>query len=318
MCGEGEDTVTSPSNAGTLTPAATLGAAPEDGQPDLSVLRKLLAERAGHIVDAWVRAQLERSAAGRGRRLSATEARDLSASVLEELAKGLSAARVDLSAPEYAELAKLLRKLSEDQANRGVSPTDTAQTVFSLKGALAAALSSSYPDQPEVLAAEIQTINDVVDELGLFTFEAYTAARDAIIAAQKDSLLELSTPVVKLWEGILAVPLIGTLDSVRTQMVMEGLLQAVVDTGSQVAIIDITGVPIVDTVVAQHLLKTIEATRLMGADTIISGIRPQIAQTMVHLGVEMGNITTKATLADAFQTALNLVGARLGRVSSTG
>ena len=158
------------------------------------------------------------------------------------------------------------------------------------------------------IAAEIMTANDLIDRLGLLTTEAFQKAREEIIIRQQQEMMELSTPVVKLWEGILALPLIGTLDSARTQVVMENLLQRIVETGSAIAIIDITGVPTVDTLVAQHLLKTVAATRLMGADCIISGIRPQIAQTIVHLGVDLTAVITKATMADAFEVALKRSG----------
>jgi len=150
----------------------------------------------------------------------------------------------------------------------------------------------------------------------LFTTEMYQRAREEVIARQQQDMLELSTPVVKLWDGVLALPMIGTLDSARTQVVMETLLQRIVETGSAVAILDITGVPTVDTLVAQHLLKTIAAARLMGADCIISGVRPQIAQTIVHLGVDLGNVITKATLADAFALALQRTGQTVVRVAA--
>jgi rsbT co-antagonist protein RsbR len=159
-------------------------------------------------------------------------------------------------------------------------------------------------DNAKALADEIWTATQLLDKLGLFTTEAYQKSREEVIGVQQQELLELSTPVVRLWEGVLALPLIGTLDSQRTQVVMESLLEKIVQTGSDIAIIDITGVPVVDTQVAQHLLKTVSAARLMGADCIISGIRPQIAQTIVHLGVELGSVVTKSTLADAFAVAL--------------
>ena len=163
---------------------------------------------------------------------------------------------------------------------------------------------------PAELGAETWTATVLLDRLGLFTTEVYQRSREEVIARQQQELLELSTPVVKLWEGVVAVPLIGTLDSARTQVVMENLLTRIVETGAQVAIIDITGVPTVDTLVAQHLIKTVAAARLMGAECIISGIRPQIAQTIVHLGVELENVTTKATLADAIAVALRGHGVR--------
>ena len=185
--------------------------------------------------------------------------------------------------------------------------------VFSLKLPLFARLRQAYGNDSAGLAADIWSASVLLDQLGLYVTEVYQKSREEVIARQQTELMELSTPVVKLWEGILALPLIGTLDSARTQVVMESLLQQIVATGAGIAIIDITGVPTVDTLVAQHLLKTVAAARLMGADCIISGIRPQIAQTIVHLGVALGDVVTKATLADAFAVALTRSGARIVR-----
>src|SRR5262249_5034300 len=178
----------------------------------------------------------------------------------------------------------------------------------SLKRPLFAVLRRDLANDPEALARETWTITEALDELGLYTTEVYQKTREDIIQRQQQEMLELSTPVVKLWDGVLALPLIGTLDSARTQVVMEGLLQRIVEAGAEIAILDITGVPTVDTLVAQHLIKTVTAARLMGADCIISGIRPAIAQTIVPLGVDLGDVVTKATLADAFAIALRKVG----------
>jgi rsbT co-antagonist protein RsbR len=180
--------------------------------------------------------------------------------------------------------------------------------VFSLKQPLFTRLRDSLRSEPATLADLTWMISTLFDELGLYTTEVFQASREQVIVRQQQELLELSTPVVQLWDGILALPLIGTLDSARTQVVMENLLQKIVETGAAISIIDITGVPTVDTLVAQHLLKTVAAARLMGADCIISGIRPQIAQTIVHLGVNLSNVTTKATLAAAFVIALQRTG----------
>jgi rsbT co-antagonist protein RsbR len=188
--------------------------------------------------------------------------------------------------------------------------------VYSLKDPLFGRLRQEIGHDATVLADEMWAASVLLDRLGLYTTEAYQQSREEVIARQNEAMLELSTPVVQLWEGILALPLIGTLDSVRTQVVMENLLQRIVETGASIAIIDITGVPTVDTLVAQHLLKTIAAARLMGADCIISGIRPQIAQTIVHLGVELQSVVTKATLADAFAVALQRTGLAVGRARS--
>ena len=205
---------------------------------------------------------------------------------------------------EWQEASDLLSEVSASRARLGFTPSETATFVFSLKQPLFDHLRVELRDDPEVLTEELWRVNVILDRLGLQTAEYYQRAREDVIRRQQQEMLELSTPVVQLWEGILALPLIGTLDSERTQVVMESLLNKIVETGASIAIIDITGVPTVDTLVAQHLLKTVSAARLMGADCIISGIRPQIAQTIVHLGVDLADVTTKSTLADAFAIAL--------------
>jgi rsbT co-antagonist protein RsbR len=201
----------------------------------------------------------------------------------------------------------VLEEVSRARALRGGTPTQTATFVFSLKLPLFELLGRECGKDAGALAREVWLATTVLDKLGLYTTEVFQKSREEVVRRQQDELLELSTPVVTLWEGVLALPLIGTLDSNRTQVVMENLLQTIVTTGAQIAIIDITGVPTVDTLVAQHLLKTVSAARLMGADCIISGIRPQIAQTIVHLGVEL-NVVSKATMADAFALALRRLG----------
>ncbi|MEV0345864.1 STAS domain-containing protein [Nonomuraea sp. NPDC050680] len=206
---------------------------------------------------------------------------------------------------DLADMRGLLAELSRSRARQGFTPADTSRAVFGLKEALYEAVESD--GGAEALRGFIW-FSRLIDDLGLFTFETYTTARERIILDQAEQLLELSTPVVKLWEGIVAVPLVGTLDSARTQVVMEKLLQTLVDTGAEHAVIDITGVPAVDTQVAQHLLKAVVAARLMGAECVISGIRPQIAHTIVTLGIEFGDIVTKASLADALAHALRRSG----------
>ncbi|MFF8959655.1 STAS domain-containing protein [Streptomyces sp. NPDC014894] len=231
------------------------------------------------------------------------ELHELYAALVEALRAGAQHAHSE----ELSELRALLTELSRNRARQGFTPSETALSVFALKQVLEPVLASGT-------AADVQAylrLSRLLDDLGLFTIETYTRAREEIIATQADQLLELSTPVVKLWDGVIAVPLVGTLDSARTQVVMEKLLQALVDTGSEQAIIDITGVPAVDTQVAQHLLKTIVAARLMGAECTVSGIRPQIAQTIVALGIEFGDIVTKASLADALQLALKKSGVEM-------
>jgi rsbT co-antagonist protein RsbR len=208
----------------------------------------------------------------------------------------------------WDEVRDLLAEISATRARGGSTPSETATFVFSFKQPLFKRLNAGFAGDPAALATASWSIGTLLDKFGLYTIEVFQRARDQIIVRQQQELLELSTPVVKLWNGILALPLIGTLDSARTQVVMENILQKIVDTGAIIAIIDITGVPTVDTLVAQHLMKTIAAARLMGADCIISGIRPQIAQTIVHLGVNLEDVITKATLADAFLIALERTG----------
>jgi rsbT co-antagonist protein RsbR len=208
----------------------------------------------------------------------------------------------------YDPLREMLGEISSSRALQGFTARETAIFVFSLKRPLFTAIREELAKDPAAMAEEMWDATELLDSLGLDTTDAYLKAREETIRRQQEEMLELSTPVVKLWEGILALPLIGTLDSARTQVVMESLLEAIVRTNSQVAIIDITGVPTVDTVVAQHLLKTVTAARLMGADCIISGVRPQIAQTIVHLGINLLDVTTKATLSDAFALAIKKSG----------
>jgi rsbT co-antagonist protein RsbR len=207
----------------------------------------------------------------------------------------------------WSQVRAFLTQLSADRARQGYTSSQTATFIFSLKRPLFQVLRREITD-PARFATATWELTELLDKLGLLTVESFQQSREQVIARQQEEMLELSTPVVKLWEGILALPMIGTLDSARTQVVMETLLQRIVETGSSIAIIDITGVPTVDTLVAQHLLKTITAIRLMGADCIISGVRPQIAQTIVHLGVNLQGISTKATLADALAAALERTG----------
>jgi rsbT co-antagonist protein RsbR len=214
---------------------------------------------------------------------------------------------IDITAPMWAETRAAIEEVSRSRAARGLTPWETATFVFSLKEPLFDLMRQKVGKDADRLAEEIWTATMLLDKLGLFTAEVFQKSREEIIARQQRELLELSTPVVRLWEGVLALPLIGTLDSERTQTVMESLLEEIVNSGAEIAIIDITGVPTVDTLVAQHLIKTVAAARLMGADCIINGIRPQIAQTIVHLGLELG-VVSKGTMADAFALALRRLG----------
>ena len=217
---------------------------------------------------------------------------------------------------DWGEARAFLEDLSRTRARQGFSPSETATFVFSLKQPLFARLRQDLGRDPDALAGEMWSTSVALDRLGLYTTEVYQKSREEVIVHQQREMLELSTPVVQLWQGVLGLPLIGTLDSARTQVVMENLLRSIVETGATIAVIDITGVPTVDTLVAQHLLKTVAAARLMGADCIISGIRPQIAQTIVHLGVDLNAVTTKATLADAFAVALQRTGFAVTRATS--
>ena len=214
----------------------------------------------------------------------------------------------DIDHRAFDDVRSLLAEISTTRAKQGSTPSETATFIFSLKQPLFVMLRDAMQANASDLADALWAVSTILDKLGLYTMEVFQKSRDQIIVRQQQELLELSTPVVKLWRDILALPLIGTLDSARTQVVMESLLQKIVETGAAIAIIDITGVPTVDTLVAQHLMKTIAAARLMGADCIISGIRPQIAQTIVHLGIDLQGITTKATLADALQLAMKKAG----------
>jgi rsbT co-antagonist protein RsbR len=273
-------------------------------KPPASRLPALLSEAAPHLLTDW----LSKLNTSPDPRATAVELETQCDSIIRRLAQGCREGNLsDIDAPSFAPLRDVLTDLSRSRALAGYSSTETATFLLSLKQPLFARLRTLLAGEPERLIAETMTISELIDALGLFMMEEYQRAREEVIIRQQTEIAELSTPVVKLWHGILAVPLIGTLDSARTQVVMENLLESIVRFEADIAIIDITGVPTVDTLVAQHLLKTVAAARLMGADCIISGIRPQIAQTMVHLGVEL-NVISKANLSDAFALALRRVG----------
>ena len=256
------------------------------------------------ILEEWLRHQVTQTKVADV--VSAADLRDESGRFLEAFAAGLAANQSDITGSAWSEARALLGDLSRSRAKVGLTPSETATFVFSLKQALFDRLVAGSKD-PGKLASDLWVVSLLLDRLGLYSVEVFMESREEMIRRQQQDLLELSTPVVKLWDRVLALPVIGTLDSARTQSVMEALLQAIVDEGAEIAIIDITGVPTVDTLVAQHLLKTVSAARLMGADCIISGIRPQIAQTIVHLGVSL-DVATKATMRDAFALALRRVG----------
>ncbi|WP_432902319.1 STAS domain-containing protein [Micromonospora matsumotoense] len=269
-------------------------------------LVELLAEHGERVVQRWT----EVVAASLRGRLSLAELRlqvqELHASMINAGGAGLA----DLQVPAAGELRAVLADLSRSRARQSFTATETAVSIYALKDVL---VELAETDGAELSLRDVVDFTGLVDRMGLLTFETYVQTREGLIADQAEQLLELSTPVVKIWDGVVAVPLVGTLDSARAQVVMERLLQTLVDTGSPYAIIDITGVPAVDTQVAQHILKTVVAARLMGADCIISGIRPQIAQTIVALGIEFGDIATKASLADALRHVLRLTGVEASR-----
>jgi rsbT co-antagonist protein RsbR len=267
------------------------------------------------LLSEWVQAQQLMTSRRMGLITDADlerESRELLGLLQRALADGDG---TSVDGPQWDPVRDFLSGLSRSRAEAGFSPSDTAMFVFSLKQPLLSRLSQEFGDDARSLIDIIWETTSLIDRLGLVTTEEYQKGREAVIARQQRELIELSTPVVKLWDGVVAVPLIGTLDSERTQIVMESLLERIVETNSTMAIIDITGVPTVDTLVAQHLLKTVAAARLMGADCVISGIRPQIAQTIVHLGLTLSEVTTKATMADAIAHALDQSGLRIAPVT---
>lgn len=271
-------------------------------------LADVLKNSESDLLNDWIKQQLS-SAALRSELMKESELREQSAQFLRHFREAIQTGNVsDVSGSEWTALKNLLSEISGSRARQGSSPVETATFVFSFKQPLFDRLRQEYGKDADGLAADVWNATAILDRLGLLTTEFHQNNREKVIVRQQRELMELSTPVVRLWDGVLALPLIGTLDSERTQVVMQNLLQKIVETGSAIAIIDITGVPIVDTLVAQHLLKTVAAARLMGADCIISGIRPQIAQTIVHLGVDLRDVITKATLSDALAIAFQRTG----------
>jgi rsbT co-antagonist protein RsbR len=276
-----------------------------DGMKDGSIVGRVLRERSDELLAGWLE-QLAEVGVQRPGMASESGLREQCRELLDALRKLTAVgdpAELDLAAS--SDVRELVDEISRSRVRLGVSPRDNALFVFSLKRPLFRQVFAAAPDDDaDLLREEAWTATHLVDQLALMTVEAYQRSRESVITRQQEELLELSTPVVRLWDGIVAMPLIGTLDSGRTQVVMETLLDKIVETGAGIAILDITGVATVDTLVAQHLLKTVAAARLMGAECIISGIRPQIAQTIVQLGLDLSSVTTKATLADAFSFAV--------------
>jgi rsbT co-antagonist protein RsbR len=267
--------------------------------PDTS---KILHKRKKQILEHWITGQIANDAL-REELISNSEARSQSEELLEAVLQKIGSS-VDGSTPQEDPARELLESISISRARNGYSPRETGIYIFSLKEALLKALSEDIKD-PKLLYAESLAVSNELDSVAIETFESFIKGREEVILRQTDEITEISTPVIRVWDGILALPIIGTLDSSRTQIVMENLLSQIVESGSSIAILDISGVPAVDSLVAQHLIKTVSATRLMGAECIISGIRPEIAQTVVHLGIDLSGIVTKSSLASALSYAFS-------------
>jgi rsbT co-antagonist protein RsbR len=268
---------------------------------------KLLQKKKKNILELWMKNQLADEAL-RDDLISNDELRSQSEELVDALIGNLSSDNLnDIDSDEWSPVIEILGGIAITRARQGFSARETGNFVYSLKEALLEILAGEIKQDFEALYKESQKINKIMDSLGVVTFETFIKGREEVILRQTDEITEISTPVIRVWEGILALPIIGTLDSARTQVVMENLLQEIVESGSSIAILDISGVPAVDSLVAQHLIKTVSATRLMGAECIISGIRPEIAQTVVHLGIDLSNIITKATLASALAYAFKVM-----------
>lgn len=278
--------------------------------------QKLLQKKKKNILELWMKNQL----ADEGLRedlISNEELRSQSEELIDALVGNLSADNfTNLDSESWNPVIEILGGIAITRARQGFSPRETGNFVFSLKEALLEVLQQEIANDPQSLFTESLKINRLMDQLSVVTFETFIKGREEVILRQTDEIAEISTPVIRVWDGILALPIIGTLDSARTQIVMENLLQEIVETGSSIAILDISGVPAVDSLVAQHLIKTVSATRLMGAECIISGIRPEIAQTVVHLGIDLSNIITKASLASALAYAFKVMRLEVRKVNS--
>jgi rsbT co-antagonist protein RsbR len=273
-------------------------------KPDIT---KSLQKRKKQILEDWITMQIS-SAGLREDLMSNEDLREQSNELLDVLLNTINDKNInEVESPDFEPMYEILSGISISWARQGFSPRETGVYVFSLKDAILKALQQELEADPKALLEAVMKINKLMDSLGVVTFETFIKGREEVILRQTDEIAEISTPVIRVWEGILALPIIGTLDSARTQTVMENLLQEIVESGSTIAILDISGVPAVDSLVAQHLIKTVAATRLMGAECIISGIRPEIAQTVVHLGIDLSNIVTKATLASALKHAFALL-----------
>jgi len=279
---------------------------------NVAALSGLITQHEDKLLTAWMRSQLEAGSLRSGQ-IRENELHEQSRQFLRVFTIALKAGEVDdITGQAWKETRDLLGSISRSRVLQGFTPSETATFIFSMKEPLFTLLREELKGKPQQLADQTWLVTKLLDKLGLYTAEVYAQSREDIVKRQAQELLELSTPVVELWEGIILLPLIGTLDSERTQLMMENLLNAIVKCEAEIAILDITGVPTVDTLVAQHLIKTVSAARLMGADCIISGIRPQIAQTIVHLGLQL-DVVSKATMADAFALALKRTGQVVSR-----
>lgn len=270
-------------------------------------ISKLLQKKRKQILEQWVKNQLADETL-REDLMSNDELRSQSEELVDVLVKTVNESNLgDPQSSDFEPLFEIVSGISISRARQGFSPRETGVYIFSLKDALMQVLQDELKNDPAALYSLSLRLSKFIDNIGVSTFETFIRGREEVILRQTDEIAEISTPVIRVWEGILALPIIGTLDSARTQVVMENLLQQIVESGSSIAILDISGVPAVDSLVAQHLIKTVSATRLMGAECIISGIRPEIAQTVVHLGIDLSNIVTKATLASALKHAFSML-----------
>lgn len=270
-------------------------------------IENLLRDKESEILESWMKAQFT-DPKRKSFQISDAKLREDSINFLHEFIQAIKTSRTDnITAPEFHKIVAFLKDLSKTRASLGFTPRETVMYIFGLKDLLLPVLQKAYKSDADKLVTEVIRLNTIINNLGLITIEEYTKNREEIIKEQAAAMLELSSPIVTLWEKVLAVPIIGTLDSNRTQMIMESLLKRIVDTGSNVAIIDVTGVVIIDTQVASHLLKTVSAVKLIGAEAVITGIRPEIAQTIVNLGVDLSTVKTRASLADGLTYALNLL-----------
>lgn len=276
-------------------------------------LAQLITKFKKEILDDWMKEQI--AAINLGPKLmDEADLREESSEFLKNLCDAMQSKNLtDVEAPEWAETTEMLQRISDSRAEQGFSATEMATFILLCKQPVFKYIQKEFAEEPETVGDYIWSITILLDKLSLYITERYVQTREDMIQRQQEELLELSTPVVQLWDRVVAVPLIGTLDSTRSQMIMENLLERIIETDAAIAIIDVTGVPTIDTLVAQHLMKTVSATRLMGADCILSGIRPQVAQTIVHMGVELGDVITKATLADAFAVALQRLDLTVGQ-----